>query len=236
MGTSTGERTHMVRASQGRSSSSGVAADVLPIDEEVLYFEHGTSFEAAYAIVMYGIYRSERLLIHFHAIDVSGQHYGTNQMRHGTQVVIIVAAPNARDGWVVFYRSPNSVVIAAGEQGIIPPRFIRRVIDYQSRQTLWGNRTVEWEINEPVSTPPIANGKPFAEASGQSLSGDNMARSSGQPEHRDRSRGPFTAGTGSLFDNQPYDGLGMATAGDSGIFDSGPDDEGVRAKQEWHVE
>ena len=41
---------------------------------------------------------------------------------------------------------------------------------------------------------------------------------------------------GSLFDNQPYDGMAMETPGDSGLFGSESEDEEVRAKQELHSE
>ena len=63
----------MIRATQGNSANLGVDADALPIDEDVLYVAHGTSLQAARAIVVGGLNRGERLHVHFHERTPNGQ-------------------------------------------------------------------------------------------------------------------------------------------------------------------
>ena len=130
--TSHGGETHMIRATQCHSENSGVVDDIFPIDEEVLYAAHGTSLDAAMAIVLNGLGRFERIHVHFHKCTVAGHVLDGTQMRHNTQVAIVVSAAHAREEGIVFYRSSNDVILSAGANGIIHPRFSHRVIEYPS--------------------------------------------------------------------------------------------------------
>ena len=116
----------MIQATQGHSRELGVSEDALPVDEEVLYVAHETSMEASGDIVVNGLSRCGRLRVHFRARDSSGELRETSQMRLGTQVSIAVSAAHAREEGLVCYRSSNNVILSAGQQGVIHPRFIRR--------------------------------------------------------------------------------------------------------------
>ena len=61
IGTMYAQATVAIRASQGHSSSSGVADDVLPVAENLLTIIHGTTLAAAQSIVHSGISKGIRI-------------------------------------------------------------------------------------------------------------------------------------------------------------------------------
>ena len=126
----------MIRATQGNSANLGVDEDALPIDEEVLYVAHGTSLKAARSIVLEGIDPGERLHVHFRECTPNGHLLDDISMRQHTKVVIAVSAAHAREEGIVFHRSTNDVVLSAGIDGTIPPRFNRCVLEYPSLRAL----------------------------------------------------------------------------------------------------
>ena len=133
-GTSSGGETRLIRATQCHSPELGVAADELPVDEEVLYVAHGTSMEDARDIVANGLSRRERLHVHFHACDVAGRLDDATQMRRGTQVAIAVSDAHGRVDGLVFYRPSNKAILSSVGQCITRHDLSVARLDTQSRK------------------------------------------------------------------------------------------------------
>ena len=142
-----GGKTEAIRESQGHPLRCGVDADVLPPAEDVCYVVHGASLNAAKNISRVGLSRGDRVRIHFYACNRNGNIRGYHRVRSGSQAIVIVAANAAREAGIKFYRSNNDVILPAGIDGVIPPRFIRAIRLLPSYDLLWTNEDRLWEID-----------------------------------------------------------------------------------------
>ena len=125
-------------------------------------------------------------------------------MRQQAHVVIAVSSDHAREEDIVSHRSTNDVVLPAGIDGAIPPRFNRYVMEYPSLRSLWDRKTREWERNTERFSQPVINGNPFYDEDDDSIytmdrsrpSGDTSAYGKGRNGHGespyDKERGPWS--------------------------------------------
>ena len=151
-----GGETEAIRASHGHSLGIGVDSDVLPVAEDVCYVVHGTSLSAARSIAEHGLNRGGRIHMHFLACNRNGLAEGVNQVRAGSQAIVIAAATMARGVGIQFYRSANGVIPPNGIEGVIPPMFIRAIRLLHSYDLRWANEDRRRKVSEPVT-----NGNPF---------------------------------------------------------------------------
>eukprot|EP00397_Hematodinium_sp_SG-2012_P020620 GEMP01021257.1.p1 GENE.GEMP01021257.1~~GEMP01021257.1.p1 ORF type:complete len:501 (+),score=96.55 GEMP01021257.1:135-1637(+) len=130
--------TQAIRAAQGHSRDSGVVReDAWPRVKMVGKLLHGTTWDAAQCIVRTGIYRQNRLHIHFVEYDKAVSMDVVSGVRHDSELGILVDGERAQADGIVFYRSSNGVILSAGIHGLIHHKYILRIIDLANNDTVY---------------------------------------------------------------------------------------------------
>ena len=132
-----------IRTSQGHSRNAGVTSEYLNEVHRPGLLSHGTSWANSREIARYGLNRGDRLHIHFGELK-NGRPSGT---RYGSEAVIVVDGDLCVREEIKIFRSENNVYLSEGTNGVIGPRFISRIIDARSGQTVY-TRTHGWLEDE----------------------------------------------------------------------------------------
>lgn len=126
------EGTELIRAAQGHSMVLENMKYEL-ITDASLYPNviHGTYSEVLPLIREQGLKRMARTHIHFApALPENGVISG---MRGSADVVIYIDMAKAMGDGIQFYVSSNQVILTAGIDGCLPPRYFMRITDRQGR-------------------------------------------------------------------------------------------------------
>lgn len=164
-----------IRANQGHTINSVQDSLLLePItptnirDISIAY--HGTYRNSVAAILATGLSRMRRNHIHLTPRTETGVDGVISGMRGNADTIICVDIAGALAAGIPFYRSSNNVILTPGmgENGCIPAKFIRNVIDRATGQELRGWRDQyqdmtgglkrEWEPFSSAEVPPSAEG------------------------------------------------------------------------------
>ncbi|KAI7900447.1 phosphotransferase KptA/Tpt1 [Cokeromyces recurvatus] len=124
-----------IRASQGHSIKSIDSNELLEeitdkIDTCVI---HGTNLQAWQHIKEKGLSKMNRNHIHF-AVGLPGDPNVKSGIRKTSEIFIYIDTEKARQDGIIFYRSKNHVILSNGIEGIIAPKYFKKVIDKEGKQ------------------------------------------------------------------------------------------------------
>ena len=136
-----------IRANQGHSIPNIVCSELLtPISAEELTsmdtIVHGTYREAwEKHIQTEGLSKMKRNHIHFASGLPDGDKPVISGMRKSCQIHIYIDGAKCAEDCVPFFRSDNGVILTAGVSGgILPVKYIRKVVDAESGEILLDQR------------------------------------------------------------------------------------------------
>ena len=125
--------------------------DVLPVVEDIYYVGHATTRAAADRILTSGLNRQQRLHVHFYECNRYGP-FPHGSVHGEAEVLIAVSASHARQDGVVFHRSSNNVILSAGHEGVIAPRYFRYIYQLPRLNPIWPRQSGA-EENLPGEQP-----------------------------------------------------------------------------------
>lgn len=115
-----------IRATQGHSMGISLNLEPLSVASVPEIVIHGTYRKHLDAILRDGLNRMSRDHIHM-ATGMPGESGVISGMRKSCEVILHIDAKQAIADGIVFYRSTNGVVLTAGINGVLPPKYIRCV-------------------------------------------------------------------------------------------------------------
>jgi 2'-phosphotransferase len=119
-----------IRATQGHSMSSIKTDELmrkLTLDDKYDECYHGTNKKAAQVILKMGLSKMARNHIHF-AIGMPNDDNVISGMRNNSNAVIVLDLKAAMLDGIEFYISSNNVILSEGVNGIILPKYFKKVI------------------------------------------------------------------------------------------------------------
>jgi 2'-phosphotransferase len=143
-----GQEMLCVRANQGHSISTEISSDELlqRLNPEELasidVIVHGTTLDAwEQHIRQQGLCRMKRNHIHF-ATGLPGDCSSViSGMRSSSQVYVYVDSRQCAADGIIFYKSDNSVLLTAGMDGYLPPRYFKKVVLARTLELLMQNNS-----------------------------------------------------------------------------------------------
>ncbi|KAG7093546.1 hypothetical protein E1B28_007216 [Marasmius oreades] len=168
-----------IRANQGHSLTSVVDLELkrLKSPEDVPMAIHGTSAQAWKTIATEGLSRKSRNHIHLaQGLIKDGIISGT---RSGVRVLIYIDLEKAMSDGIKFYLSSNGVVLTEGENGILKPKYFRKVETlrktYQPMPGWEGNvddnERIQDFVNGTDEPPPVTSARPPVKPTPQTNNG-----------------------------------------------------------------
>eukprot|EP00011_Vannellida_sp_DIVA3-517-6-12_P008296 CAMPEP_0114628026 /NCGR_PEP_ID=MMETSP0168-20121206/12603_1 /TAXON_ID=95228 ORGANISM="Vannella sp., Strain DIVA3 517/6/12" /NCGR_SAMPLE_ID=MMETSP0168 /ASSEMBLY_ACC=CAM_ASM_000044 /LENGTH=229 /DNA_ID=CAMNT_0001839385 /DNA_START=44 /DNA_END=730 /DNA_ORIENTATION=- len=129
-----------IRANQGHSLQN-VAVDMHPIKDasEVPVAVHGTYYGPWNKIKVSGLSKMARQHIHI-ATGVPGADNVISGMRSTAQVLIYIDVERVLQDQIPMLLSANNVVLTAGVNGYLAPRYFLKVVDVASGDVIFTNR------------------------------------------------------------------------------------------------
>lgn len=129
-----------VRANQGHSLDN-VAVDMKKVQDasEVPVAVHGTYRGPWNKIKVSGLSKMARQHIHI-ATGTPEADNVISGMRSSAQVLIYIDVPKVLQDHIPLYLSANNVVLTAGVNGYLAPRYFEKVVDAGSGEILFTNR------------------------------------------------------------------------------------------------
>ncbi|CAH1766788.1 4775_t:CDS:2, partial [Entrophospora sp. SA101] len=89
---------------------------------------HGTYLKNWKDIESQGLSKMKRTHIHF-ATGLYGDKDVKSGMRHNCDLFIYIDMSKAIEDNIEFYKSSNGVILTAGNDGILPPKYFLKVVD-----------------------------------------------------------------------------------------------------------
>ena len=114
-------------------------SDLRPLTDphEFAHVYHGTYYSAWKEIKLNGLSRMNRNHIHF-ATGLPDSRYVRSGMRKDVEVIIELNMKDALEAGLMFFVSSNGVVLSEGNyDGIIDPKFFKKVFPYQNRMPFY---------------------------------------------------------------------------------------------------
>jgi len=126
-----------IRANQGHSIPGLTELDLTRIVDASKYptVVHGTYYRAWESIKASGLNVMGRNFIHF-AKGEYGSAGVISGMRGSCEVLIYINLQLALDDSIEFMESANGVVLSAGIDGVLPPKYFARVVDTKTKSPL----------------------------------------------------------------------------------------------------
>lgn len=132
-----------IRANQGHSIPNirceELLTEIPPEELKDLTIIHGTNAEAwKQHISKQGLSRMKRNHIHF-ASGLPGEYGVISGMRKNCEIYIYVDGALCSKDAITFYKSDNGVILSSGIDGVLPLRYIQRVVYAKSKKILYRN-------------------------------------------------------------------------------------------------
>ena len=107
--------------------ASGVAANILPVSDDLMTLMDGETLTAAKSIAHDGIARAGRIRVHFYESDLEGRPSEMTPSAGRTSEVIVLASGGkcVRYG-MARYRASDGVILTPGLEGMVPTHRILR--------------------------------------------------------------------------------------------------------------
>lgn len=122
---------YYIRAVQGHSIKTVKDEDILDTIKNIFEYPvvvHGTYFDAWDKIQNTGLNRMTRNCIHF-SIGHKKEDHVISGMRNNCEVFIEANSVQAFYNGVDFFVSKNKVILSPGIEGVIPPKYFKKVVD-----------------------------------------------------------------------------------------------------------
>ncbi|KAJ3258430.1 hypothetical protein HK104_006989, partial [Borealophlyctis nickersoniae] len=127
-GTSVEKEVLYIRANQGHSLQTvEVAMDEITSPEDAPVVVHGTFGKFWPKIAREGLKVMNRQHMHF-AAGLLGQEGVISGMRKTCDVFIYIDMEKAVADGIKFYRSANNVILSSGMDGVLEPKYFRKVV------------------------------------------------------------------------------------------------------------
>jgi 2'-phosphotransferase len=127
----------LIRADQGHSIPGLTELELKRVTSAGEYpvVVHGTYYDAWRVIKSEGLHRMGRNHIHF-AKGLIGEEGVISGMRRTCEVFIYVDLEQALADGIEFYESGNGVILSAGIDGVLHPKYFSKVVDAATRRTI----------------------------------------------------------------------------------------------------
>lgn len=137
------EEVLCIRANQGHSIPNirceELLTEIPPEELKDLTIIHGTNAEAwKQHISKQGLSRMKRNHIHF-ASGLPGESGVISGMRKNCEIYIYVDGASCSEDAITFYKSDNGVILSSGIDGMLPLRYIEKVVYAKSKKILYAN-------------------------------------------------------------------------------------------------
>nr|CAG8433910.1 7405_t:CDS:2 [Entrophospora candida] len=118
-----------IRANQGHTLEvNDLELEKITDSTQYLNVVHGTYLKNWKDIESQGLSKMKRAHIHF-ATGLYGDKDVKSGMRHNCDLFIYIDMSKAIEDNIEFYKSSNGVILTAGNDGILPPKYFLKVVD-----------------------------------------------------------------------------------------------------------